>query len=83
MDLRDLADPRRRERLRAHLSGQFAGRPVICGIAPLAGMRDQVSMLGRAGARRPLLLYSSRGAGPARRTARSTPTTCRFRRTRP
>lgn len=65
MDLRDLADPRRRERLRAHLSGQFAGRPVICGIAPLAGMLDQVSMLGRAGARRPLLLYSSRGAGPA------------------
>ncbi len=60
----DLADPRNLERLRTHLSGLFADRPVICGVAPLAGMRDQVSMLGRAGACRPLLLYSSLGTGP-------------------
>jgi hypothetical protein len=60
----DLSDPADRERWRTHLSGLLAGRKVICGVAPLAGMTDLVTHLADAEARKPLLVYSSRGTGP-------------------
>lgn len=60
----DLTDPTTREQWRRHLSGIVAGRKVVCGVMPLAGMNDLVRLLADAGARMPLLVYSSTGAGP-------------------
>lgn len=60
----DLTRTEDRERWRRHLAGIVAGRKVICGLAPLAAMSDLVSLLDRAGAKRPLLLHTERGAGP-------------------
>lgn len=60
----DLTDPTTLEQWRRHLSGVVAGRKVICGVMPLAGMNDLVRLLADAGARKPLLAYSSPGAGP-------------------
>jgi hypothetical protein len=60
----DLNDPAAREGWRSHLSGLLAGRKVIGGVAPLAGMNDLVTLLAASGAEKPLLVYSSRGAGP-------------------
>lgn len=60
----DLSDPRTRDAWFDHLSSLFADRPVICGVAPLAGMNDWVALLASTGARKPMLVYSGRGAGP-------------------
>lgn len=60
----DLNDPAAREAWRSRLSGLLAGRKVIGGVAPLAGMNDLVALLAASGAEKPLLLHSSRGAGP-------------------
>lgn len=60
----DLSDPRERDRWRTHLGGIFTGRKVICGIGPLAGMTDWVGMITSAGAQKPLMVATSRGAGP-------------------
>lgn len=60
----DLYDPGTRERWFRHLAGLVEGRKVIVGLAPLATMTDAVSLLARAGAQKPLLLYTDRGAGP-------------------
>lgn len=60
----DLSDPQARDAWFDHLRGLLSGRPVVCGVAPLAGMNDWVALLARAGARKPLLVYSVRGAGP-------------------
>ncbi|MGH3332049.1 MAG: hypothetical protein ACRDPJ_12180 [Nocardioidaceae bacterium] len=60
----DLSDPREREGWRAHLGGIFTGRKVMCGIAPLAALNDLVGILASVGADKPLLVATSRGAGP-------------------
>lgn len=60
----DLTDPATPERWRAHLSELLAGRKVIAGVGPLAGLTDLVALLQRCGAEKPLFLYSERGAGP-------------------
>lgn len=60
----DLFDPGLRDRWFRHLAGLVEGRKVVAGVAPLAGMTESVSLLARAGAEKPLLLYTSRGAGP-------------------
>lgn len=60
----DLTDPRERERWRGRLSELFTGRKVVCGLAPLAAMTDLVRLLADAGAQKPLLVHSGRGAGP-------------------
>lgn len=60
----DLTDPRERERWRGRLSELFTGRKVVCGLAPLAAMTDLVRLLTDAGAQKPLLVHSGRGAGP-------------------
>jgi hypothetical protein len=60
----DLGDDNERAALRKHLGGLFTGRKVICGTGPLAGMTDWVRILADAGARRPLLVTTARGAGP-------------------
>ena len=60
----DLSDPRDRDRWFGHLAELVAGRKVVCGIAPLAALTEFVDLLARAGAQKPLLLYTSRGAGP-------------------
>ncbi|HSE09736.1 MAG TPA: ATP-grasp domain-containing protein [Nocardioidaceae bacterium] len=59
----NLSDPTERAYWRRHLSGLVAGRKVIGGIAPLAGLTDLVTHLVGAGAQKPLLVHSSRGAG--------------------
>lgn len=60
----DLSDSGTRGGWFRHLAGLVEGRKVIVGVAPLAGMTDAVSLLARAGARKPLLLHTARGAGP-------------------
>ncbi len=60
----DLSDPLDRERWFDHLAGLVAGRKVVCGLGPLAALTEFVELLARAGAEKPLLLYTSRGAGP-------------------
>ena len=60
----DLTDADQRRRWHTHLAGLFAGRKVICGIAPLAAMNDLVAVLAGAGAETPLLVHTQRGAGP-------------------
>jgi hypothetical protein len=60
----NLADPEERARFRARLGEVFAGRKVICGVAPLAAMSEWVALLRSVGAQRPLLLATGRGAGP-------------------
>lgn len=60
----DPSDPVQRQALHHHLSDLVAGRKVICGVMPLAGLNDLVPLLAAAGAQKPLLLYSSSGAGP-------------------
>jgi hypothetical protein len=59
----NLADPEERARCRARLGQVFAGRKVICGVAPLAAMTEWVVLLRSVGAQRPLLLATGRGAG--------------------
>ena len=60
----DLADPEQRERLRDHLGGLLRGRRTICGIGPLAGLVDLVSIVEQSGGQRPLVLANGLGAGP-------------------
>ncbi len=60
----DLADAEQRERLLDHLGGLLRGRRTICGIGPLAGLVELVSIVERAGAPRPLVLATGLGAGP-------------------
>lgn len=60
----DLTQPEERERLRRHLSGIVASRKVIAGVGPLAAFNDLVALLARAGAHKPLVLHTDRGAGP-------------------
>jgi hypothetical protein len=59
----DLTDDATRAELRRRLGELFADRPVICGIAPLAGFVDWVRLLQEVGARRPLLVATGLGAG--------------------
>ncbi len=59
----DLTDDDQRARWRAHLEEPFRDRPVITGLLPLAAFTSWVELLRRAGARRPLVLASGRGAG--------------------
>jgi hypothetical protein len=61
MDLTDAAD---REEWRRHLGGLFTGRKVVVGIGPLAGLTELVGILRKAGAEKPLLVATGRGAGP-------------------
>lgn len=60
----DLADPEQREHLLDHLGGLLRGRRTICGIGPLAGLVELVSIVEQAGAPRPLVLATGLGAGP-------------------
>jgi hypothetical protein len=60
----DLADPEQREQLRDHLGGLLRRRRTICGIGPLAGLVDLVSIVEQSGAQRPLVLANGLGAGP-------------------
>lgn len=60
----DLGDDAERDAWRHHLGGLLRDRPVVCGIAPLAGLTDLVTLLDQAGSRRPLLVASAVGAGP-------------------
>src|SRR3954454_965552 len=60
----DLEDPTERAAWREHLGGLVSGRKVMCALAPLAGFVDWVALLREAGARRPLLIATARGAGP-------------------
>ncbi len=60
----DLADDVQRTRWREHLGGLLRDRSLVCGIAPLAGFTELVSVLEQAGARRPLVVASAVGAGP-------------------
>ncbi|NUR07839.1 MAG: hypothetical protein HOQ22_00770 [Nocardioidaceae bacterium] len=60
----DLTDDATRARWRQHLGDLFRDRKVICGIAPLAGFSDWVTLLAEVGAQRPLVVASGVGAGP-------------------
>lgn len=60
----DLSDPRQRAAWRDHLAELFTDRLVVCGVAPLAAMNEWVALLAGAGARKPLLVSTQRGAGP-------------------
>lgn len=60
----DLGDDRQRDAWHSHLGGLLRDRLVVCGIAPLAGLTDLVSLLERVGSRRPLCVASALGAGP-------------------
>ena len=60
----DLADEERRAAWKADLGAVFRDRKVITGLIPLAGLTSWVGLLRAAGARRPLLLATSVGAGP-------------------
>lgn len=59
----DLSDPTARDRWFDHLAGLVAGRRTILGVAPLAAFTEVVSLLTRAGASRPLVVYTGTGAG--------------------
>ncbi|QNN53113.1 hypothetical protein [Nocardioides mesophilus] len=58
------ADETERSAWRARLGAVFTGRKVITGLLPLAGLPSWVRLLDEAGAQRPLLLGTGRGAGP-------------------
>jgi hypothetical protein len=60
----DLHDDRDRARLRQHLGGLLRGRRLVCGIGPLAGLVEWVTLVDEAGGERPLLVASGVGAGP-------------------
>lgn len=60
----NLSDEPERAAWRHHLGRLLRGRKVICGVAPLAGLVDQVDLLREAGAQRPLLVANGLGAGP-------------------
>ena len=60
----DLSDPRQRSVWRDHLAELFAGRKVVCGVAPLAAMTEWVTLLAESGSQKPLLVSTQRGAGP-------------------
>lgn len=60
----DLSDEGQRERWRTQLGELLAGRKVICGFGPLAGLGHWVPLLSTVGAQRPLLICTGRGAGP-------------------
>jgi hypothetical protein len=60
----DLYSEAERDAWRHHLGGLLRDRRVICGIAPLAGFADLVSVLAEVGAGRPLVVASAVGAGP-------------------
>jgi hypothetical protein len=60
----DLCDEGQRAAWRDHLGELLRGRKAVCGIAPLAGLTDDVDLLRQAGAQRPLLVANGTGAGP-------------------
>ncbi len=60
----DPSDPRSRDRWFRRLAGLVEGRKVITGVAPLAALTEPASLFLRAGARKPMLLHTSRGTGP-------------------
>ncbi|RYU11834.1 hypothetical protein [Nocardioides iriomotensis] len=61
----DLADEQTRAAWKALLGARlFGGRKVVVGLVPLAASVTWLSMLREAGARRPLVLATGRGAGP-------------------
>ncbi|MGZ4461063.1 MAG: hypothetical protein ACXVW9_18255 [Nocardioidaceae bacterium] len=60
----DLSEDGTREALCDRLGAVFRDRPVIVGVGPAAGFTNGLTLLRQAGARRPLLLASGRGAGP-------------------
>jgi hypothetical protein len=61
----DLADEQTRVSWKAALGARlFAGRKVVVGLVPLAASVTWLSMLRDAGACRPLVLATGRGAGP-------------------
>ena len=60
----NLADPIARAAWTAELGAIFRGRKVIAGFAVLAAYAGEVRLLREVGAQRPMLITTSRGAGP-------------------